>query len=47
VVDPDGADPTDPKNSDTFLPFNALATALSNPAETVTPAAWMTAVNDA
>jgi hypothetical protein len=44
--DPDETD-TDPKNSETFLPLRALATALSNPAETVTPEAWRTAVNDA
>ena len=39
--------PTDPKNSLTCLPLRALATAASNPAETVSPAAWTTAVNDA
>ena len=32
-------DPTDPKNSVTDLPLRALATAVSNPAETVRPAA--------
>ena len=49
ALEPDdaGADPTDPKNSVTFLPLRALATALSNPAETVTPEAWRTAVNEA
>ncbi len=38
---------TDPKYSETFLPLRVLATALSNPAETVTPEAWRTAVNEA
>jgi len=40
-------DPTDPKKSLTFFPLRALTTALSNPADTVTPEAWMTAVNEA
>ena len=50
ALEPDeaGADPvpTDPKNSETFLPLRALATALSNPAETLTPEALSTALNE-
>jgi hypothetical protein len=37
---------TPPKNSVTFLPLRAFATALSNPAETLTPEALRTAVNE-
>lgn len=45
----EGADPppTDPKNSVTFFPFNALATALRSPDETLTPEAFRTAVSEA
>jgi hypothetical protein len=44
-----GAEPepdTDPKKSPTLFPFKALATALSNAADTVTPEALRTALND-
>ncbi len=37
---------TPPKNSFTFLPLRALATALSNPAETLTPEALRTEDNE-
>ncbi len=38
-------DDTDPKNELTLLPFKALATALTNPFETLAPDAARTAFN--
>ena len=39
--------PTDPKKSLTFFPLRALTTAFTNPADTATPEAWITAFNEA